>query len=191
MASKNDRKLVEGELPAENSGSHDQGGYTPDPLYPSTRPGNGVVPPAEELPGRALPDQYASHDPADIKAARIAKQLLAVGVKDWGWPDDPLWKSHPQLARFLFKGSWNGYEPRQPGRISVRITTSGFACTLTCPSESKSLEGFSNTWTGLLDDLEDRILHHQREWKELKNGPGVQKLREERKKLRDTRKQDL
>jgi hypothetical protein len=127
-------------------------------------------------------------DESDRAAAAIAERILTTAVRDWGCPEDPLWATHPLLARLLFVSSWNGYVPREHGRISVSVTATGVQGTLTLPSEAQVRTERATTILQLLDVFEDGIQNRPREWRELKVGPGAQKLREERKKLVETRK---
>ncbi len=113
---------------------------------------------------------------------------MKVGVKDYGSPDDAIWKSHPTLARYLFKGSWDGITPRVAGRLAINVTPTGLAVTITMPSEAQARTESVDTFADLLDVLEDAIVNRPRGWREVTRGPGAQKLREDRKKLRDTRK---
>jgi len=115
--------------------------------------------------------------------------MLSVEVKNWGSADDGLWQSFPELARFLFLKSWNGYDPRECGMITIVARPTGVTAWLKLPSEAQQISVLVTRVLDVFPALEHALLHRSGDWKELKNGPGAQKLREERKKLRETRKE--
>lgn len=144
---------------------------------PASMAGGGVFPPIhfDDLPE---PD-----------SAELAKSMLDTAVRDWGNPDDPLIKSHKILARFLFKRSWNGYVPRESSMITITVRPTGLSVTLKMPSEAQSVTVLVQQLHQVWDALEYCLRTHSGDWKELKNGPGAQKLREDRKKQLEIEKQ--
>jgi hypothetical protein len=69
--------------------------------------------------------------------------------------------------------------------ISVRPTGLTISCKM--PSEAKSCTILVQRSDQLLDAINLALETYGGDWKDLKSGPGAQKLREDRKKLRDTR----
>jgi hypothetical protein len=128
-------------------------------------------------------------DSTAIDPAKLAKRMLSTKVENWGAYDEALQHTHPTLWGFLFRKSWNGYDPRECGVLSISIRPTGVTASVKLPSEAWQVTVLS-TYIGEVFDLLDHALRTRSgDWKELKNGPGAQKLREERKKLRETRKQ--
>lgn len=123
-----------------------------------------------------------------LEPAQIAEKLLDVAVRDWGQPDDPLWQSHHTLAEFLFKKSWNGYDPREPAVLTISVRPTGLTITCKMPSEAKSCTILVRSSGDMFDAINHALETYSGDWKDLKSGPGAQKLREDRKKLRETRK---
>jgi|SRR5580658_798577 hypothetical protein len=162
-------------------------------------PGDGYGKPGE--PGGATPGEVVASlagrtekldfDPADIPpddVTRRAEGMLSLHVRHWGHPDDPLRASHPTLAWFLFAKSWDGIAPREPGVLTIAVKPTGLTATLKMPSEAQSLSITVSFSTHIFDALERCLRTREGDWKELKAGPGAQKLREDRKKLLETRK---
>jgi len=114
--------------------------------------------------------------------------MLDVKVRNWGAEDEPLRKTHPQVWRFLFKKTWNEIDPREVGVLTVAVRPTGLSVTLKMPTEAQSCTILVRHTTHIWDALERALLYREGDWKELKSGPGAQKIREERKKLRETRK---
>ncbi len=127
-----------------------------------------------------LADNHGSrHD----RSAELAATLLDVAVRNFGHPQDPLIKTHPLLASFLFRKSWNKIELRESAVITITVSPVGVAASLKMPSEAQQLTSRCSFVSELLDRLENDLANRTGEWKELKSGSGAQKIRENRKKM--------
>lgn len=146
--------------------------------------------PAAAVPlGRSVGTDGGDHDSnCSTDPASIAERLLCTTVRDWGHPDDPIREAFPTLAGFLFKKSWNGFQPRECALLTIGITPTGVSFTLKMPSEANSVQDVVSHVDQVFARLERCLQTGEGNWKELKSGPGATFLREERKKLRDIRK---
>lgn len=164
------------------------GGDRPGAPNDSGSPGETDRVAAEKLASEQRLNSILGESAAAPDAADLAEGLLQTAVKNFGSPTDPLRKSHPTLAAFLFNKSWNGVEPRETAVITISVRPTGLTATLKLPSEAQSVSIHVQESNLIFDALETALRNRSGDWKELKSGPGATKLREDRKKERDIRK---
>jgi len=148
--------------------------------------GNGGEPPVpnmeavETVSSGNLPDR-SSRAPRAFKAA--IKQTEK-GFRNWGSPQDPIWKEYPFLAEWMFLRTLDNIRYREVSTFSFSATPSGCTITLNDYYLGKKLPVKADTLWGCLDELERLLDDPDAPWIELDKGRGAERRKGyERKKL--------
>ena len=99
-----------------------------------------------------------------IDPATIAEKCLRVEVSDFGHPDDPFKQAYPVLSSFLFGKSWNGFEPRDTGVITLTVRPTGCTVTIKLPSEAQSITKYPSFVGQIWADIEDALINRTGDW---------------------------
>jgi hypothetical protein len=140
---------------------------------------------AAEALGRG-PDQ-----PLDLTGdrPRLIVPPLATVLKarpaNHGSEEDEWVETYPTICSYLFKGSWDDIQPRDPGSLSIRAVNGVVTITLSCPTEGKKCPMHGVTICQVLEAMERACRDGTARWVDLDYGTGKQRLKSERRKLLD------
>jgi hypothetical protein len=187
MASESDREIVDqsGSDKTPETDVHRRRSRTPstDSVRARPTPVVGDLAPvgrgADTRPDNALGDAPAIRPPI--------RKIARVRPRDHGPGDDGLRAIRPFLASYLYSGTWDGIQPRDPATLAVRTKGGEVILTLRCGTEGQAIEARGWTWDGALDQLEIYCETGEGPWVELKFGTGHQKAKDWRKKEIDKR----
>jgi hypothetical protein len=109
--------------------------------------------------------------------------VVVVRPTDHAQLDDPLAKEYPYLVAYLYRGSWDDIQPRDPSSLSIRAANGLVHATLQCPTEGTKTVGRGLTLSEALADLEGQCRTGKGNWSDMKFGTGIQKKNDLRKKM--------
>lgn len=88
----------------------------------------------------------------------------------------------PTLAEWLGRGSWDGLQPREAGKLSIVFKGGLVIGTVSLPTESQTITLHANSVLSLLQALDNACETGRGPWVDMKYGTGVQRKRDQRKK---------
>jgi len=140
----------------------------------------------EEMGRGKLPlPPYPSRDVGRVVPP--VKRTVNLRPRDHGPECDELRKRYPNLAAYLYDGSWDELNPRDPGKLTVVVKGGMVFVKLQCPTEGNESPQIGGTWEQAFEGLERFCANSDSHWIEMRFGTGCQKRRDLRKKEVDKR----
>lgn len=125
---------------------------------------------------------------ADRKTQRVrppVRQTVNLRPRDHGPADDYLRAWCPNLAAYIYDGTWDGIQPREGATLTIRAKGGLVMVSLKCPTEGNESPTIVGDFSAAIEALERFCASSESQWIEMRYGTGKQKRADARKKELD------